>query len=273
MATVQFRIGNQTAKTAQPLLRPYEFALEKGFDAFEWVSDGRNHGWHELQMGNADRRRLRQTSLDRNLTFSVHAPYTASPFTADGLAEILESIEFGGAVGATVVNVHLLAERGAEAFVAALTPVLKHARAQGVRVSLENTPQTAPEDFNAVFARLARMPEVAGGRVGMCLDMGHANLCPSSRNDYLGFVDRLGTHVPIIHWHAHENFGDRDSHLPLFTGPSAQDDAGVRGLVWRLVQRGFRGNVVLEQWPQPPEQLVQSRERLRWLIAQMGGTV
>ena len=145
-----------------------------------------------------------------------------------------------------------------------------HARTQGVKVSLENTPQTAPEDFNAVFARLARMPEVAAGRVGMCLDMGHANLCPSSRNDYLGFVDRLETHVPIIHWHAHENWGDRDSHLPLFTGPSAKDDAGLRGLVWRLVQRGFRGNVVLEQWPNPPEQLVQCRERLRLLAPNAG---
>jgi sugar phosphate isomerase/epimerase len=152
-------------------------------------------------------------------------------------------------------------------------PVLRHARAQGVKVSLENTPQTTPEDCNAVFAQLDRMPELAGGRVGMCLDMGHANLCPASPSDYLGFVDRLGTHVPIIHWHAHENWGDRDSHLPLFTGPSQGDDAGIRGLVWRLLQRGFRGNVVLEQWPDPPALLTQARDRLRRLIAQMSGTV
>ncbi len=272
MATARIRIGNQTAQSARPLLRPYEFALEKGFDAFEWFSDGQT-GWNEPQMGDAERRRLRQTSLDRDLAFTVHAPVAATPFTAGGLTDILRSIDFGGAVGARIVNFHLTAERGAEAFAAALVPVLRHARTQGVKISLENTPQTTPDDFNAVFAHLGRLPEVAGGRVGMCLDMGHANLCPTTRHDYWGYVDRLAAHVPIIHWHAHENWGDRDSHLPLFTGPSARDETGIRGLVWRLLQRGFRGNVVLEQWPNPPEVLVQARERLRRLISQMGGIV
>jgi hypothetical protein len=71
--------------------------------------------------------------------------------------------------------------------------------------------------------------------------------------------------VPIVHWHAHENWGDRDSHLTLFTGPSARDEAGLRGLVRRLVRRGFCGSVVLEQWPQPPGLLVEARDRLRAL--------
>jgi sugar phosphate isomerase/epimerase len=273
MVKARIRIGNQTAKSARPLLLPYEFALANGFDAFEWYSDGGAHGWSEQQFGDAERRRLRQTSLDRDLLFSVHAPIAATPFTPDGQAAILRSMDFGGAVGAKVVNIHLVTERGAEAFATALMPLLRHARTQGVKVSLENTPQTTPEDFNAVFAHLARLPEVAGGRVGMCLDIGHANLCPTSRNDYWDFVDRLGLHVPVIHWHAHENWGDGDSHLPLFTGPSARDDTGIRGLVWRLLQRGFRGNVVLEQWPDPPELLAQARHRLRCLIAQMGGAI
>ena len=124
---------------------------------------------------------------------------------------------------------------------------------------------TAPDDFNAVFGVLSAMPEAAG-RVGMCLDTGHANLHAGTRHDYLGFVDRLGAHVPIIHWHAHENWGDRDSHLTLFTGPSAHDDRGLRGLVLRLLRRGFCGSVVLEQWPNPPGLLVAVRDRLRRLI-------
>ncbi len=51
-------------------------------------------------MDDADRRRLRQTSLDRDLFFSVHVPYAATPFTADGLTAIYHSIDFAGAIGA-----------------------------------------------------------------------------------------------------------------------------------------------------------------------------
>jgi sugar phosphate isomerase/epimerase len=262
----RIRIGNQTSIHAAAPLAPYEFALRAGFDAFEWFSDKGRQGWSEDDMDAAARRRLREAASTHNLLFSVHAPYAATPFTPDGVAAIWKSLDFAGDVGAGVVNIHLVTERGPEAFAQALTPLLQHARGVGVRLSLENTPQTTPDDFNAIFAVLANMPEVGGGRAGMCLDMGHANLCPATRHDYLAFVNRLGSHVPIIHWHAHENWGDRDSHLPLFTGPSAGDDSGVRGLVERLWQRGFRGSVVLEQWPQPPELLVTARDRLRALF-------
>src|SRR5262249_15591604 len=94
-----------------------------------------------------------------------------------------------------------------------------------------------------------------------------------TRNNYVGFVDLLGGHVPIIHWHAHENWGDRDSHLTLFTGPSARDDRGLRALVRRLLRRGFKGSVVLEQWPYPPERLVEARDRLRLLFESVGKEV
>jgi sugar phosphate isomerase/epimerase len=98
--------------------------------------------------------------------------------------------------------------------------------------------------------------------VGMCLDLGHANLCAATRNDYLGFIDQLEPEVPIIHVHLHENWGDDDSHLALFTGPAGQDGAGLRGFVQRMKQRGFSGSVILEQWPQPPSLLNQARQGL-----------
>ena len=263
--TADVRIGNQTSIHAPRPLLPYEFALRHGFGAFEWLSDKGRRGWAEDDVDPAARRRLRDEAAGR-VRFSVHAPCAAAPFTPDGAAAIGRSLDFAGDVGAAVVNVHLFTERGVAAFVTALAPLLGHARRVGTRVSIENLPATTPDDFNALFAALGRLPEAAGGVVGMCLDMGHANLCPATRNDYLGYVDRLGEHVPIIHWHAHENWGDRDSHLPLFTGPSARDDAGVRGLVRRLRRRGFRGSVILEQWPQPPELLLQARDRLQALL-------
>ena len=104
--------------------------------------------------------------------------------------------------------------------------------------------------------------------IGMCLDSGHANLFEGTHNNYLEFIDQLGKHVPIIHWHVHENWGDRDSHLPLFTGPSSADDSGLWGLIQRLKQRKFEGSVVFEQWPNPPEMLLETRRRLEKMMSE-----
>jgi sugar phosphate isomerase/epimerase len=265
MTATRFRIGNQT-NCHVPARLPYEFALRHHFDAFEWFSDKGRAGWCEESMRAADRHELRRAAADAGLRFSIHAPFAADPVDPAGAEAIRRSIDFAADVGAPLVNVHLFPQHAAGRFAEALGPLLEAARAPGVALSLENTPQTSPDDCNAVFGVLAAMPE-AVGRVGMCLDMGHANLYPATRNDYIGFVDRLGEHVPIIHWHAHENWGDRDSHLTLFTGPSSRDERGLRALVRRLVRRGFEGSVVLEQWPQPPELLVQARDRLLRLVA------
>jgi sugar phosphate isomerase/epimerase len=259
-----FRIGNQTSKEV-PYSLPYEFALRHGFDAFEWFSDKGQPGWSEDDMDAAARRRLRQSAEYAGLLFSVHAPYWADPVTPEGAAAIRKSVAFGGDVGAGVVNLHLFPRHAPDRFAEGLAPLLDAAASAGVRLSLENTPECSPEDFNVAFTALAALP--VAGRIGMCLDMGHANLHAGTRNDYLGFVDRLGPHVPIIHWHAHENWGDRDSHLTLFTGPSARDEAGIRGLVVRMLRRRFTGSVVLEQWPHPPERFLQARDRLRQLVA------
>ncbi|MBL8542159.1 MAG: sugar phosphate isomerase/epimerase [Betaproteobacteria bacterium] len=223
------RIGNQTSCHA-PARLPYEFAVAQGFDAFEWLSDKGPSGWCEDDMSQAERSELRRSAQQRGILFSVHAPVAADPTLPSGAEAIRRTIRFAGDVGAGVVNLHLFPEHGSKQFAEALRPLLEAARSAHVRLCLENIPQTSPDECNALFALLAMMPEAAG-QVGMCLDMGHANLFPGTRNDYLKFVDRLGEHVPIIHWHAHENWGDCDSHLPLFTGPSAHDDRGVRGLV------------------------------------------
>jgi sugar phosphate isomerase/epimerase len=261
----KIRIGNQTSCHA-PSRMAYEFALRHRFDAFEWFSDPGRFGWQEDDVSGAERERLRETSQREGLSFSVHAPHDANPTESVGANAIRRSTHFAGDVGAEIVNLHLFAEPGINVFAESLRPLIEAARSVGVRLSLENTPQTSPDHFNAVFEILLGISE-AVGQIGMCLDMGHANLFSGTRNDYLRFVDLLESHVPIIHWHAHENWGDRDSHLTLFTGPSRRDDRGLRGLVQRLLARGFRGSVVLEQWPNPPEALVEARDRLAALLA------
>ena len=75
-------------------------------------------------------------------------------------------------------------------------------------------------------------------------------------------MDLIGPHVPIIHIHLHENYGDADSHLTVFTGPSAQDPSGVVGVIERLKKRHFSGSIILEQWPDPPSLLKNARDSL-----------
>jgi phosphoglucan,water dikinase len=100
----------------------------------------------------------------------------------------------------------------------------------------------------------------------MCLDLGHANLCEATLNDYLKFIDLLDSRVPIIHIHLHENYGDHDSHLPLFTGPAGKNDSGIKGFIERMRRRNFSGCIILEQWPKPPGLLNDARNRLFKII-------
>jgi sugar phosphate isomerase/epimerase len=156
-----FRIGNQTSKEV-PSSLPYEFALRHGFDAFEWFSDKGQAGWSEDDMDAAARRRLRQAAEYAGLLFSVHAPYWADPVTPEGASAIRKSVAFGGDVGAGVVNLHLFPRHAPERFAEALAPLLDAAASAGVRLSLENTPECSPEDFNAAFTALAALPAARG---------------------------------------------------------------------------------------------------------------
>jgi sugar phosphate isomerase/epimerase len=244
---------------------PFQFALLHGFDAFEWFVDKGPAGWAEDDTPAPARAKLAAESARLGMRLSIHALHTADPTTASGASAIAKSIRFGGDVGAAVVNLHLFPQRSPASFVRSLGPLLELARQCRLQLSLENTPEALPQYVNEIFHELAGVP-AAAGQIGMCLDSGHANLCPATRNDYVRYVDLLGEHVPIIHWHAHENWGDRDSHLTLFTGPSQKDDRGIRALLGRLLRRKFNGSVILEQWPDPPEELVQARDRLRLLV-------
>ncbi|MFA5353346.1 MAG: TIM barrel protein, partial [Thermodesulfovibrionales bacterium] len=254
MTECPFRIGNQTSLTTE-LLGPFEYALSNRFSAFEWFPDG----WDVENIALRTREYIREMSRVRDISLSVHLPWHANPLRSS--FELFRSnIFFAKEIGAGLVNIHFHEEEGTEAYLLAITPIIRLTAEEGIRLSIENTVHTGPEAFNRLFSAIHEM----GGaeHVGMCLDMGHANLCSETRNDYLGFLDLLNPSVPIIHLHVHENYGDADSHLPLFTGPSGSDPAGVRGLLNRLLKRGFSGSLILEQWPDPPSLLNEARERL-----------
>jgi len=260
------RIGNQTACSAATPREPFDYAVASGFDAFEWFPDKNpNGGWDENNLDGAQRQNLCETARARGMRVSVHARWQANPLHPESYRLFAKDFELARDLGAVLVNIHLYHERGISAYVEAIRPLLSRAAEAGLQLSIENTPHHSPEDFNELFAQLRQLQDGCA-HVGMCLDLGHANLGAATRNDYLQFVDRLAPHVPIIHLHLHENYGDADSHLPLFTGPAGRDDSGIRGFLTRMQHRRFGGSIILEQWPHPPSLLNQARNKLIRLL-------
>lgn len=257
-------IGNQTAFAADTPMQPFAHALASGFDAFEWFPDKkpRGAGWEEDDLSREQRRGICETAEARGMRLSVHARWGANPLDPGLRPLLLKDVELARDLGAALLNIHLHPEKGLKAYVESITWLIGHLAGTGLRLSIENTPLTAPEQFNELFKRLRNLDAAWAHHVGMCLDLGHANLWIGTRNNYLEYIDRLQPHVPVIHLHVHENWGDTDSHLTLFTGPAGRADASVRGFVGRMKRRGFSGSLILEQWPQPPSLLNQARDAL-----------
>jgi phosphoglucan, water dikinase len=256
-------IGNQTACFASAPREPFDYALAQGFDAFEWFPDKKpGAGWDEGDLDADARQLIRETARARGLRLSVHVRWQANLLKPDSWPLVRADLEMARALGAALLNVHLFHEQGLAIFVEAIRPLIDLSAQAGLQLAIENTPDHSPEQFNELFDRLRALESTPTRHVGMCFDPGHANLCAATRNDYLVFCDRLDRRVPLIHLHLHENWGDADTHLPLFTGPAGRDDSGIRGLLARLKERDFSGSIILEQWPHPPSLLDEARARL-----------
>ena len=260
-------IGNQTSCWAAALMEPFDYALANGFDAFEWFPDKKSEmGWDETDLDDSQRERIRDIARGRGVRLSVHARWQANPLQLDSYPLLWTDLELAQELGAALLNIHLYHEAGLAAFVSAVTPLIQRAAETGLQLAIENTPLHAPELLNELFARLNDLPSALVDHVGLCLDIGHANLCSATLNNYLAFLDRLESAVPIKHLHLHENWGDADTHLPLFTGPAALDSSGIRDFIQRIRRRQFSGSMILEQWPNPPALLNHARTQLLALL-------
>jgi phosphoglucan, water dikinase len=256
-------IGNQSSCWTPSLFEPFDFALAQGFNAFEWFPDKKpTAGWDNSDLDAQARERIRNLAQSNGVRLSVHARCQANPLESKGQEWLQQDLQLATGLGAVMLNIHLFEEKGIAAFVQSLIPLIEGTDRAGVELSIENTPHHAPELFNELFARLRASKGFRTEHVGMCLDIGHANLAAATRNDYIAFFDRLDATIPITHLHLHENWGDMDSHLPLFTGPASKNDSGIRSLLERLKNRNYAGSMILEQWPQPPSLLCDSRGRL-----------
>ncbi len=264
--TARVRIGNQTALSAPSVMLPFHYAVANGFDAFEWFPDKNESGagWDESDISKETRIFIRNTSIAGDIRLSVHAPWQLNPLRPGAYERFSEIIAFAQDTGSSLINIHFYTGEGISAFAGALVPLVELLAHNGIKLSIENTPDTGPEDYNRLFSLLRLTDHPA--HVGMCLDIGHANLFETTRNDYLKFIDMLGPQVPVIHIHMHENYGDKDSHLPHFTGPAGKDPTGIRGFAERMKNRNFSGSIILEQWPQPESLLIEIRTRLLEMI-------
>ncbi|MBF0473061.1 MAG: hypothetical protein HQK93_04930, partial [Nitrospirae bacterium] len=72
--------------------------------------------------------------------------------------------------------------------------------------------------------------------------------------------------LPIIHLHMHENYGDKDSHLAVFTGPAKDNPYAIIEVLKILIRRNFSGAIIFEQWHEDPTVLINSKEKLRTII-------
>ena len=145
---------------------------------------------------------------------------------------LLRSIDFARDIGADLVNLHLYMDDGAAGYVRSLEPVIRHAAEAGLRLSIENTPHTTPDDFNQTFACLREIERPGPGRSACAWTSATPTSVRVTHNNFIRYLDALAPEVPLIHLHVHENYGDADSHLTLFTGP-ARDE--------RLRREGFSG--------------------------------
>lgn len=262
------RIGNQTSFMAPAPLDPFFYAIDSGFDAFEWFPDKKESGagWDLIDIDKAERNFIKRSARKNGVTFSVHAPWWVDPLEPESEDVFLESISFAKDIGADLINIHIIIDQGIESYAETIIPLIKHTKKARLKLSIENTPISTPDNFNRLFHLLKNSKGLSADHVGMCFDLGHANLCSETLNDYIRHMDLLDPEVPIIHVHLHENYGGSDSHLPIFTGPSAENDSGVRLFVERLKKRGFSGSIILEQWPEPHDMLNHARDRLLVMV-------
>jgi sugar phosphate isomerase/epimerase len=263
------RIGNQTAFSARSVMAPFEFAVEQAFTAFEFFPDRGPEGaggWAETDLDDATRRWIRRTAVENDIELTVHAPLSFNPTRNPEDGRLYNTVALARDIGATLINLHLDVSHGPAAFVTALRPTLKLTAEAKLKLAIENTVWTSPEHFNLFFGALRKQGEVPFSHAGMCFDLGHANLFGATRDNYWAYLDALSPEVPIIHLHLHENYGDRDSHLPLFTGPSRNNATGIVGMLNRVCRRGFAGCAILEQWPEPPSLLTNARDGLLNLL-------
>lgn len=267
-----FKFGLQTSYAVDSFKVIFPFALEHHAKAFEWFPDKKpdGAGFDIEDLSESNRKRIRNLAEQNNISLSLHVPMNANAYANGGRLILSHAFQLAQSINAKTVVMHIDLEHGKERFAQQLASILKVLPAYQIRLAIENIPTSTPADFNELFQKMHEIKTPNLKLLGMCFDMGHANLCPATSNDYIKYLDLLDASIPIFHVHLNENYGDKDAHLPLFTGPSKDTDVGIRMLIDRLEKRHFDGTLILEYWQTPPESLLKTIRKL-YLMTQTSG--
>lgn len=235
------RLGVSTLFCLSDPLREAVKRLERlnkiGVSHIEIVDDGQ----HELSIRRV--RMLRRAFLDRDISISVHAPFTdiniasTSPVIRRAVMKRLRrSIEnsvqldpkywvfhpgirsaIGDALKGLDWEINLESTR----------ELLDLAGKYGLRIAIENVPEPFPfllkriEDFERFYGALG----AHGSRLGVAFDIGHAHI----NRQMSDFIKRFGS--KIVHVHAHDNNGDADTHLGI----------GFGSIDWASIIKAIKG--------------------------------
>ncbi len=242
------------------LLKHLEPHLDS-FEALEVLDEG------ATKLNEERLRKLKDLAKTYDLELSLHAPFidvnpaSLSPFMRKAsLKHLSRSLARASKLECSVWVMHggyyphpkvrALAHRLS---LASINKLAKLAEDLGVKVAIENDP--AIEGCLLVKAEEARelVEEALGRRVGLCLDLGHAN----TAHEVEAFLQVAGDLV--IHVHAHDNDAKRDLHLTPGEG-----SIDWRKVVDRITRLGFKGGIIVETEGEPWTGLMRLRE---WLTA------
>ena len=155
------------------------------------------------------------TTYEKKHIKSVHMPYDeidvdTTPMDAI-VSRMVKWLDFAHEIGAGIAVFHTLkGGSGYDVNVEFFKRIAKEALDRGVRVAVEN--RLERNVFGAKPSELKSLLEGVGEDMGICLDVGHANI----NNNLRQFLETLGDR--IIELHIHDNDGQRDLHKPPYTG-------------------------------------------------------
>jgi sugar phosphate isomerase/epimerase len=233
----------------QPIFEVLEPIQASGFSILEITSSPSHLDFHDLPRVREAATRIADLGLE---VHSYHAPFglhldITSPddfLRESSVEEILFSMEAAVTLGARYFTLHpgsdtdhFVAEseigQRRENALLSLDRIAARCREMGLELLLENM---LPQQLFGRISDLLWFREMtAGGSLGLCFDVGHANL----GGDVYMTAYRLAEHTCIIH--AHDNYLYADEHL--LPGKGRIDWGRLMEILYGC---GFDGTVILE---------------------------